>query len=854
MNLHRIITPKGIARQTSVMFGESSSPFLSMATCEYHAQRDDIQQKFPKACEFVQDELYMDDVPGGCDSVDDGVDILTQIKGFFGSMHMKVHKINSNNKELLSMIEGTDDSEEAAVLGLQWHTNHDSLRVPNKEWDKTPTTKREFLQKIASFWDPIGGRSPLICKGKMIMQKIWQLGSDWDQLLSDELKREVEEFRKATVVDFEIPRFFGNPTVLHIFVDASESAYAAVAYAISERGSCFLMSKTRVKPIKVVSLPRMELLGAVLGSRLLAFLHEEVFKSGIETFLWTDSTIALGWIESSSARYKPFVGNRIAEIQRTCGSHGVKCMWVPGDDNPADIPSRGIWPLDENQSKLWIEGPEFIKTGDWPNQPVMEKPDIEQRKVAVNITQVREPVISLERYSSLEKLVRIMMYVIRFCSPLGARANNSIAQQRKRALAKLISQEQKTFFSEEYECLQKNRAIPRNSRLIQFNPILEDGLIKMSGRVNKNIIILPNKSHLTRLLIRDVHISNLHTGSNQTLAILRQKYWVIKGMTTVKAETQSCMTCKRINKPMCQQMMADLPDFRKTALPPFSHVGLDYAGPLLIKPRRDSTSQVEKRWICLFTCASTRGVHLEIVNDQSTEEFLMAFTRFSSRRGKPLNIYSDNASTFKKAAKELPDVIWQFNPPAAPWWGGFWERLVRSIKTPMKKVLGQSLITDKELATLIIRIEEQINSRPLTPIVDDPDQVPLTPAEMLIGRPLQQPTDPWPDIPPSKTAFSARLKYLKSLQENWTKRWINEYVPTLQPHQKWHQGSKNITPGSLVLLKKENLKRHLWPLARVKETHVGRDGHVRSVTLQDNKGKTIKRPIQNLVLLEGCED
>ena len=226
-----------------------------MATCEYHAQREDIQQKFPKACEFVENELYMDDVPGGCDSVDDGVDILTQIKGFFGSMHMKVHKINSNNKELLSMIEGTDDSEEAAVLGLQWHTNHDSLHVPNKEWDKTPTTKREFLQKIASFWDPIGGRSPLICKGKMIMQKIWQLGSDWDQLLSDELKREVEEFRKATVVDFEIPRFFGNPTVLHIFVDASESAYAAVAYAISERGSCFLMSKTRVKPIKVVSLP-----------------------------------------------------------------------------------------------------------------------------------------------------------------------------------------------------------------------------------------------------------------------------------------------------------------------------------------------------------------------------------------------------------------------------------------------------------------------------------------------------------------------------------------------------------------------------------------------------------------------
>ena len=406
----------------------------------------------------------------------------------------------------------------------------------------------------------------------------------------------------------------------------------------------------------------------------------------------------------------------------------------------------------------------------------------------------------------------------------------------------------------EFESLQKKVPIPKHSQLIQFNPILEDGLIKMSGRVNKNLIILPNKSHLTQLLIRDAHISNLHTGPNQTLAYLRQKYWIIKGMSTVKAETKSCMTCKRINKPMCHQKMADLPDFRKSALPPFAHTGLDYAGPLLTKTRKESTAPAEKRWIALFTCASTRGVHLEIVNDQSTDEFLMAFTRFSSRRGKPLYIYSDNASTFKKAAKELPDIIWQFNPPAAPWWGGFWERLVKSIKSPMKKVLGQSLITDKELGTLITQIEEQINSRPLTLLVDDPDQVPLTPAEMLIGRPLQQPQEPWPDIPPSGTAFSARMKYLRSLQETWSKRWINEYLPALQPRPKWHQDSKNITPGSLVLLKKENLKRHLWPLARVKETHLGRDGFVRSVTLQDNKGKSIKRPIQNLVLLEGTED
>ena len=211
----------------------------------------------------------------------------------------------------------------------------------------------------------------------------------------------------------------------------------------------------------------MELLGAVLGSRLLTFINEEVFKSGIETYLWTDATIALGWIESSSARYKPFVGNRIAEIQRATSTHSAKWMWVPGDQNPADIPSRGIWPLDEKQTKLWTEGPEFLKTGDWPDQPIMEKPELEKRKVAVNVTQVCEPIIDIKRFSSMEKLLRVTMYVIRFGCPLAGR-NVSVVQQRKRALAKLISQEQKIYFPVEFESLQKKNTNANFNKVLKI--------------------------------------------------------------------------------------------------------------------------------------------------------------------------------------------------------------------------------------------------------------------------------------------------------------------------------------------------------------------------------------------------
>ena len=255
----------------------------------------------------------------------------------------------------------------------------------------------------------------------MLMQKIWAGGCDWDAPLTGTLKAEVEDFSTALGSTFTIPRFFGNPMALHIFCDASEQAHATVAYVVSDRGCKFVLSKTRVKPVKVVTLPRMELLGTLLGSRVLEFLNEEVFKSAIKRFVWTDSTITLGWIVSSSSRYKPFVGNCIAEVQKTLSACSAQALWVQGGSNPADIPSRGIWPLDGVQSKMWLEGPDFLKTGQWPVQPAIEKPSVEVRSTMLNLSVIQTPVVDVSRFGSLEKLIQTVVLVIRFGSPLGAR-------------------------------------------------------------------------------------------------------------------------------------------------------------------------------------------------------------------------------------------------------------------------------------------------------------------------------------------------------------------------------------------------------------------------------------------------
>ena len=188
-----------------------------------------------------------------------------------------------------------------------------------------------------------------------------------------------------------------------------------------------------------------------------------------------------------------------------------------------------------------------------------------------------------------------------------------------------------------------------------------------------------------------------------------------------------------------------MPLFRVEECPPFSYIGVDYAGPLYIKEAG------VKIWISLFACCVSRALHLELVPDMSTEAFLRCFKRFAARRGTPLKIVSDNSKTFKSANRELNRIQndpvfknffaqlrteWCFNVEKAPWWGGFFERLVRSVKNCIKKVVGNARLTFDELSTVVIEVEATLNSRPLTYVAADEFEEPLTPMHLLAGRRL----------------------------------------------------------------------------------------------------------------------
>ena len=840
-DLHRFIAFGKVFRQTTLLFGESSSPYLALETVQKHAEV--MADRFELAAATVKEKLYIDDTISGAKTTEEAIAVLLELVDFLKSMHLKVHKINSNSEVVLEAMNPQllENQDVSSILGITWDTKADKLS-PKPPLLKSCETKREVLSMLASIYDPLGFHAPLTCKGKMIMQRLWETKWGWDDKIPPAMAAEVSKWLAATEIVVEVPRFWGQIEEVHIFCDASEEAYAAVAYAKAfgcERAN-LMLAKTRVKPIKETTIPRLELQGASLAAEMLQLLTRQV---GLQkTIMWTDSMIVYGWIHSESSKYKVFVGNRIRTIQKTTDPGSWN--WVPSSQNPADIPSRGIWPLNEKQKELWLHGPEFIVSGAYPPQPDHSSSPHEElkRTVVQTVAMVPAvPVVDVTRFSNVNRLLNAVCYVFRFAKRKTG-GNAPDADERQKALDFIIQIDQKHHFGQDIKNLQEKGFVSKTSSLSPLNPKLSpNGVLLMDGRIQTEpqLVILHQNSHLAELLIWDRHKNNLHSGVSHTLNDLRQRYWIVKGHAKVKATLKKCVTCQKANNRLAAQQMAPLPEWRTTPSPPFAHVGVDYAGPLFV-----TKSGNVKRYILLFTCGTTRAIHLELTPTLDSKDFLLAFYSFTARRGTPTFVYSDNGSTFQAASKMLVDIKWVFIPPLSPWHGGFWERVVRSVKTPLRKVIGGARIKEAELRTLLHQIEATINSRPLGQIKGIDKNRVITPFDLIAGRPHQPPAAPTHEFAPAK-----RLQHLEMVRDQFWKQWRRVYIAELQMRPKWMKAKPNMDKGDVVLLKKEGCKRHQWPLARILDTNIGRDGLVRSVKLLSD-GKEMIRPIQLIVPLE----
>jgi hypothetical protein len=551
--------------------------------------------------------------------------------------------------------------------------------------------------------------------------------------------------------------------------------------------------------------------------------------------------------------------------------------------NPANAASRGIYPDETKRIEEFLDGPKFLQEALYPNfeQPKEqateeEMAEVKKPDVLIGTTYVSQTPLQkvCMHYSTLFRCIRATMYMLKFLMFLKKKEFDPrmSVEDAQRATMLLLRDHQERNFPQEREILQKNSPIKPSSRLISLVPFLDDkGLMRIKGRLSKSNlpeytktpIILDKGDKLTNLIIEDAHRSHGHVGAQHTLNLLRRKYWIIHGLSAVKQQIRRCWTCQKQRKPMMIQQMADLPPQRLTPdKPPFAYTGLDFFGPLMTKLARKEF----KRYGCLFTCLASRAVHLEMAYDLSTDSFLSAFSRFKERRGRPVEVISDNGTNFIGGERELREnlkainqtaveqwmvqreIRWKFIAARSPHWGGVWERLVKSTKQVMYSLLKGQTLTDELLQTTLCTVEGILNDRPLTKISTDPkDEQPLTPNMLLAGRRVES-------LPPGvfdkKDLYSRRYwRQMNYLADVFWRRWLAEYLPILQSRSKWATERENLEKGDLVLVSEDNIPRGQWPLGIVTEPIPGEDGLVRSAKIKF-QGTVKTRPITKLCRLE----
>ena len=389
-----------------------------------------------------------------------------------------------------------------------------------------------------------------------------------------------------------------------------------------------------------------------------------------------------------------------------------------------------------------------------------------------------------------------------------------------------------------------------------------------------------NKLGTATLIIVEAHKKVLRGGVRETLTETRSRFWIVRGRSLVRAILHRCVTCrKHEGRPYAIPPPPPLPLSRVHGTPPFTHTGVDFAGPLIIRTGGHSTNQ--KVWICLFTCFVTRAVHLDLVLDLSTETFLRSLKRFAARRGLPQQIISDNGKTFKAAAKYLKRVFkegtvqeycsergckWTFNLEKAPWWGGAFERLIQSTKRCLKKILGTAQLTFDELLTSLTEIEAILNSRPISYISAGDTEEPLTPSHLLIGRRVLTVPDNLgyicdlndEEYEVNEATLTRRMKHLNNVINHFWKRWKREYLAELrESHRsllKGARGDPQVDVGDIVIVYDEDIARRFWKLGRITELIVGVDKQVRGakIVTTNHNGQTTKlnRPLKKLYPLE----
>lgn len=606
----------------------------------------------------------MDDLITGCDTVAEAVELNRCIQSGLLSAKFPLRKYCSNSEEFLKsmnpkLIEHntskTFEPETVKVLGIRWTTQNDKLSVSlNLDVLPNQITKRILLSKIASVFDTLGLLSPVTIKSKLLMQKVWKIKSGWDDVIPLPLEKEFRSYyadlQKLDVVS--VARHFSSLTSNQTFeligcCDASDVAYCAVLYLRVPINRdkfvvSFVCSKTRVAPLrKPLSIPRLELQAASLLAKLIVKVELILLENQVTKYAFSDSTTVLSWLDKSPEHWKPFVANRVREIQKVVPPENWH--YIRSRENPADLATRGVTVAKMLANPLWIEGPQILG-GNLPSKSEVhpnEEALVELKKPKTHaVTCIRPSLLFIENTSSYNRLIKIVSFVLRFLRRIRPYQIEPSAEECNSALKTIIRTVQRHYYSAEYDA-KWNLNVKKRSCLLPLSVFLDaDGIIRVGGRLRnsklpfnqRHPIILPANSHLVELYVRYLHEHYFHATKAFVVNFINSHYWIIGNLKrVVKKMIFQCVVCRGYRSSISQQIMGQLPLERVSEADAFNHSGVDFAGPFECKCTGHRSTKTSKIYLAVFVCLSSRAVHLELVSSLTTASFLDALRRFIAR-------------------------------------------------------------------------------------------------------------------------------------------------------------------------------------------------------------------------------
>ncbi len=775
-------------------------------------------------------------------------------------------------------------------------------------------TRRILTSNVARIFDPVGFLCSVLLQAKLLMRELWSYKDiGWDDPIPEENSEKWMRFLISLLelTELKFPRSLwpegeveGLPGLV-IFSDGAMKAFGAVAYIRWKlKGGGYwtrlIMAKCKIAPKNMLSIPRMELNGAVLGNRIKNFIMKETNIEFGQVHQLVDSSTVLGYAQKEYGVFNPYEGIRIAEIQSSNTFDGDKLVgwaWVAGIENPADWVTKPRQVHELSIGGFFESGPNFLKLEErfWPIKWTYKKDDLEGMLIIRNPVQCNFIQIHLMedyirriiiRCGSWRKMVRVLAWWLHF---LVHQENSDIlvAKELVHSKSLLLRYAQKDILEELVNAAENGKGSYR-----KLAPKIDDDGVWRVGSRMKNFVpftfdsklpvILPYHHKITLLVMREAH-QFAHSGQDGTLSRFRSKgFWSTRGGQLAKKVKYECIPCRKEDHETIQQPMGELPEELLKQPVAWGYCQLDLFGP--IKCRGDVNPRTTKKtWGLVLEDCNSGAVYIDIVQDYSASAVLMTLKRFGSLRGWPGVISTDPGSqlesasgilerwwkTMERALREFASTKnfeWKISPPDSPWRQGKAERRIGIVKKLIRLSVGDSRLTPLELQTTLYEISNICNERPLglSKPREDGSYVLITPNQLLLGRSsniLPDDTDIAESLP-----MAARYRLVKHVSDAFWHQWSSYVSPSLVVRQKWHVKSRNLCAGDLVMICETSKVKSKYKMGVVDSVKQSADGVVRSATVrycnvqQNPKGEDkvstvhVTRSVQRLVLIMPVEE